>query len=125
MRVYVVRHAKAEPGDPDELRPLAKKGRRQARELRDELRGIEFDAVISSPLLRARQTAELLARGPVETDERLAPGASADDVRGVVAGRGETVLVVGHQPDCGRIVAGLTGGAEPPFPTCGLAIVEL
>lgn len=125
MRVYVVRHAKAEQGEPDDLRPLAKKGRKQARELRKQLADVRFDAIISSPLLRARETAELLAGGPIETDARLGPGADADDVRAVVVGRGETVMIVGHQPDCGRIVAGLTGGAEPPFPTCGMAIVEL
>ena len=125
MRLYVVRHAKAEPGEPDELRPLAKKGREQVRELRARLQDVDFDCVVSSPLRRARETAELLALAPVELDDRLAPGAGADDVRAAVAGRGETVMVVGHQPDCGRVVAELTGGPEPPFPTAGFAIVEL
>jgi phosphohistidine phosphatase len=124
MQLYVVRHAQAVPGEPDELRALSSHGREQARQLRDDL-GIEFDAVLSSPLLRARETAELVAGREPETDERLAPGADADAVLAVVAGRGDRVLVVGHQPDCGRIVAALTGGPEPPFPTCGLAVVEL
>jgi phosphohistidine phosphatase len=125
MRVYVVRHAKAEQGEPDELRPLAEKGREQVRKLRAELRDVRFDVVLSSPLRRARETAELLALAPVEVDDRLAPGATGDDVRAAVDGRGETVMTVGHQPDCGRIVAELTGGPEPGFPTCGFAIVEL
>jgi phosphohistidine phosphatase SixA len=60
-----------------------------------------------------------------QPDERLAPGATAEDVRSAVAGRGETVLVVGHQPDCGRVAASLGGGSEPPFPPAGLAVVEL
>ena len=125
MHLYVVRHAKAEKGEPDELRPLAPKGREQARQLRDELRAVQFDTVISSPLLRARETAELLAGGPPEIDDRLAPGATAEDVRAAVAGRGETVMIVGHNPDCPRIVSDLTGGPAPEFPTCGYAIVEL
>src|SRR5919199_2110725 len=116
MRVYVLRHAKAEKGEPDELRRLNDKGRDQARKLAKELREVEFDAVLSSPLLRARETAELVARRRPEVDERLSPGATAADVRAAVAGRGETVLVVGHQPDCGRVVAALTGGPEPAFP---------
>ena len=124
MRVYVVRHAEAAPGEPDELRRLTPYGREQARRLRDEL-ATEFDAVLSSPLLRARETAELIAARPPEPDERLAPGASETDVRAAVAGRGDTVLVVGHQPDCSRIVAALTGAEERAFPPCAHAVVEL
>src|SRR5919202_798109 len=124
MRVYVLRHAKAEKGEPDELRRLNDKGRDQARKLAKELRKIQFDAVLSSPLLRARETAELVTGRRPEIDERLGPGASAADVRAAVAGRGDTVLVVGHNPDCPRIVAELTGGPEPDFPTCGLHVVE-
>ena len=127
MRLLIVRHAEASPGSPDELRPLTPEGREQARRLGDTLRaeGIEPDAVLSSPLLRARETAQALGLGDPEVDERLAPGASPADVRDVVAGRGETVLVVGHQPDCGQAVAALTGAAEPAFPPCGHAVVQL
>jgi phosphohistidine phosphatase len=124
VRVYVVRHAEAAPGEPDELRRLTPQGREQARRLRDEL-ATQFDAVLSSPLLRARETAELIAGRAPEPDERLAPGATEDDVRAAVEGRGDTVLVVGHQPDCGRIVSALTGEPEPPFPPCGHAVVQL
>ena len=62
---------------------------------------------------------------PGSPDERLAPGATVDDVRAAVAGRGETVVVVGHQPDCGRVAAALTGGPEPAFPAAGVVAVEL
>jgi phosphohistidine phosphatase SixA len=77
-------------------------------------------------LLRARETAAAIALGvgaPMEPDERLAPGASADDLRAAVRGRGKTVVVVGHQPDCGQIAAEIDGGPEPKFPTAG--VVEL
>ena len=55
---------------------------------------------------------------------RLAPGATADDVREAAAGRGETVVAVGHQPDCGEIVLALTG-REVPFPPGGVQELEL
>src|ERR1043165_4907686 len=105
MQLYLVRHADATPGDPDELRPLSDEGREQARELGERLRGdgVEPDVVLTSPLLRARETGEALAKATGsthETDARLAPGATADSVREAVSGRGESVVVVGHQPDC-------------------------
>ena len=127
MRLLIVRHAEAAPGNPDELRTLTPAGRGQARELGRRLRddGIRPDAVLTSPLLRARETAEALDLGRPEPDERLAPGATADDVRAAVRARGGTVVVVGHQPDCGRIAAELGDGSEPAFPPAGTAVVEL
>jgi phosphohistidine phosphatase len=124
MHVYVVRHAEAAPGEPDQLRRLTPNGRAQARRLGEEL-GTSFDAVLSSPLLRARETAELVAGRAPEPDDRLAPGATAGDVRAAVAGRGDRVLVVGHEPDCGRVVAALTGAPARSFPPCGHAVVKL
>jgi phosphohistidine phosphatase len=117
MRLYLVRHAEAAPGDPDELRPLTQEGREQARALgKRMLREDAAPAVIlTSPLLRARETGGELARAfDIESipDERLAPGATVDDV-------------VGHQPDCGQIAAALTGGPEPRFPAGGFAVLEL
>ncbi|TML91735.1 MAG: histidine phosphatase family protein [Actinobacteria bacterium] len=127
MRLVIVRHAEAESGTPDELRTLTPLGREQARDLgyrlHEELGTV--DAVLSSPLLRARETAETLGLGRPEPDERLAPGATVDDVREAVEGRGETVVVVGHQPDCGRIAAALGNGEEPPFPPAGAHVIEL
>jgi phosphohistidine phosphatase len=127
MRLLIVRHAEAAPGNPDALRPLTPEGREHARALGDRLRarGLVPDAVVTSPLLRARETAELLELGPPEVDERLAPGATAEAARAAAAGRGGTVLLVGHQPDCGRIAAALTGGPEPPFPPAAYTVVEL
>ena len=59
-----------------------------------------------------------------EQDERLAPGASDEDVREAVEGRGETVVVVGHEPDCG-IVASRLGAGDVRFPPGGHCVVEL
>jgi phosphohistidine phosphatase len=130
MQLYLVRHADATPGNPDELRPLSDEGHEQARELGERLRddGVAPDVILTSPLLRARQTGEALARATgstAEADERLAPGATAEQVREAVSGRGEHVVVVGHQPDCGRVAATLRGGEEPRFPPAGMAVIQL
>ncbi len=112
MRLFLVRHAEAAPGEPDELRPLTAAGRAVARDLGERLAAEHPDAVISSPLLRARETAEQIARAAGLTpaaDERLAPGATAEDLQAAVADRGDTIVAVGHQPDCSAIVLALTG----------------
>jgi phosphohistidine phosphatase SixA len=128
--VFLVRHAEAEPGKPDDLRRLTSHGRWQAKDLgkRFDRKGISVDAIVSSPLVRARETAEGMAAvlgATAQTDERLAPGATTDDLRAAVAGRGETVVVIGHQPDCGKIAADLTGGPEPSYPTAGVRELDV
>jgi phosphohistidine phosphatase len=110
VRLFLVRHAEAAPGDPDDLRPLTDAGRAAARALGEQLAQERPDAVVSSPLLRARETADAIARAAgidATADERLAPGATADDVRAVA--QGDAIVVVGHQPDCSEIVLALTG----------------
>jgi phosphohistidine phosphatase len=130
VQLVIVRHAEAASGEPDELRPLTPEGRETARALGQRLarEGPRPDAVLTSPLLRARETAQELARPaglePVP-DERLAPGATPETVRAAVQERGETVVVVGHQPDCSRIAAELTGGAEPPFAPGAMLAIDL
>ena len=112
MRLFLVRHAEAAPGEPDELRPLTPAGRAAARALGERLAPEQPAAVVSSPLLRARETAEQIARAAdlaPEPDERLAPGATPDDLLAAVADRGETVVAVGHQPDCSAIYFALSG----------------
>jgi phosphohistidine phosphatase SixA len=108
MRLYLIRHADSASGER-----LA--GR------------LPPDLVLSSPLLRARQTADAIARAagcPSEVDERLAPGATVEGLLAAIQGHGETVAVVGHQPDCGEIALALTGESRP-FPPAGLAVIDL
>jgi phosphohistidine phosphatase len=126
VRLLLIRHADALPGTPDELRPLSSDGRGAAEALGVRLaeEGVRPSAILTSPLLRARETANALAKAlgcAAEPSEALAPGATPDGVRAAVAGRGDTVVVVGHQPDCARIAAALGGGDEPPFPPAGVA----
>jgi phosphohistidine phosphatase len=129
MRLYLVRHAEAEQGDPDELRRLTPSGRAAARALGERLAAETTpDSVLASPLLRARETAEEIARATgvdAEPDERLVPGATAEDVLAAIAGRGERVVVVGHQPDCGRVAAELSGGEEPRFPPASMIVIDV
>lgn len=121
MRLYLVRHAEAASGEPDDLRSLTAAGRETARALGARLaaEGVRPGAVLSSPLLRARETAAELCRAfdcEPESDERLAPGATAEDVQASIADRGDEVVVVGHQPDCSEIVLALTGRLQPFAP---------
>jgi phosphohistidine phosphatase len=130
MRVFLVRHAEAAPGEPDELRTLTEQGRVDARRVGERLAeaGVEPDVVLTSPLLRARETGQAIATAlgcETEPSDDLGFGATADDLRRAVDGRGNTVVAVAHQPDCGRIAAAITGGAEPPFPPAGMVELQL
>src|SRR4029450_5552801 len=93
VRLYLVRHAEAAPGDPDELRRLTPQGREQARALGQKLEaeGARPGAILTSPLLRARETGGELARAldaAMEPDDRLAPGATPDAVSARLSRRG-------------------------------------
>ena len=127
VHLYLIRHAEAERGEPDELRRLTLEGREAARRLGEELADEDVSLVLASPLLRARETAELIARGcgaDVEVDERLAPGAGVAEVRAAVEGRGDRVAIVGHQPDCSNVTLALTG-RDPGFPAAGMTRLDL
>ena len=127
MRIFVVRHCQAAPGEVDALRPLTDSGRAAARALADRFSRVEPAAVLSSPLLRARETAAAIAGASglvVETDERLAPGMTAEDLRAAVAGRGDPVVVVGHNPDLADVVHRLAGH-RPVFPPGGVVEIDV
>jgi len=129
MHVFLVRHAHSDPGDPDDLRPLSSRGRDEARALAERLAGHETPprVVVSSPLLRARETAESISEATsaeLRVDERLAPGATLELLREALDGVGEPAASIGHQPDCSEIAIALTG-SDPGFPTGGVVEVEL
>ncbi len=129
MRVYLCRHAKATQDEPDEARELTREGRDQARALGAALAALPHPPrlVLTSPLVRARQTAEAIgdATGAtVRTEEALAPGATAASLIDALAGEDGPVATVGHQPDCSEIAYALTG-RDPGFPVAGMAELEL
>jgi phosphohistidine phosphatase len=125
MLLFLVRHAHAEKGDPDDSRQLSERGREEARAVARQLAGHETPpaVVFTSPLLRARQTAEQIAQAAgaeLRVDERIAPGLTADLLRTALDDEQGPVAVVGHQPDFSEIAFELTG-SDPGFPTGGVA----
>ena len=131
MLVFLVRHAHAEKGEPDASRQLSQRGRDEASALARQLAGHDSrpGLVLTSPLVRARQTAEAIADevgAELRVDERLAPGATLLLVREAIQevdGDGP-FAVVGHQPDLSEVAFELTG-QDPGFPTGGVAEIEL
>ena len=118
--LYLLRHAHA--GDPegwtgdDAARPLSSKGEGQAERLGAFLAGVGFrpDAIVSSPKLRARQTAETVAGKlglEVRLDERLGGGVDGEAVDAILAdiGSPERVVLVGHDPDFSELLGALVG----------------
>jgi phosphohistidine phosphatase len=129
MLLFLVRHAHADPGDPDELRKLSERGRNEARALAERMatHATPPALVLTSPLARARETADAIADrlgADLRVDERLAPGANADDVRAALAGEEGPVAVVGHQPDCSEIADELLG-RDPGFATGSACEISL
>jgi phosphohistidine phosphatase len=127
--IYLCRHAEAAPGDPDALRPLTSEGAEQAERLGEQLAREQTPPtiVVSSPLLRARQTADAIARATgteARADARLAPGATVESLREVLDGLDGPVATVGHQPDCSEIVVALTG-QDPGFAPAAVHAIEL
>lgn len=114
-RLFVIRHAVAEDDAPDgdAARRLTKKGRRKFERLVRllETAGMEIDLVATSPLIRTRETAEILAetlgsRPRVEVVDALAPGADWESlVEWTIRQDAARVAWVGHAPCVGRLVA--------------------
>jgi len=133
--LYVLRHGKSDwpAGGRDHERPLKQRGRDAARRMGRVLTLNEQapDLVLSSSAERARRTAELAREAgewdaPLEVRSELYE-ATPGEVVAVVHEAGpevRRVLVVGHQPTCGALVAILTGGADPSFPTAALARID-
>ncbi len=130
-RIYLCRHAEAAPGTPDELRALTTAGEARAAAMGHELCGSSPapTAVVTSPLRRARETAQAIAAAiGVEPSVApgLAPGARAPHVVAAVASLDghPAVAVVGHQPDLSHIALAL-GGHDPGFAPGAIHGVDL
>ena len=123
LELYLLRHADA--GDPaawdgdDAARPLSKKGRRQVRRLGRWLRDLGWspDAVVTSPKVRARETAEGMAEelgfDPVAVDERLGGPLEPEALEAILEAADPIamrVLLVGHDPDFSDLASTLVGG---------------
>jgi phosphohistidine phosphatase len=142
MKIYLLRHAIAEERRAallDEDRALTREGRKRMHQVAKSMARLElrFDVIGTSPLLRARQTADIVAKivpqapQPAPLDE-LAPGGSMsrliDVINGMVAKPVSGILLVGHQPYLGRLLAALIGAgntAEFELRKAGLCCLEL
>jgi phosphohistidine phosphatase len=138
MKLYLVRHATASDVAPsDAERELTREGRDEARILGKALAnlGVKPSRILSSPLVRARQTAEIAAKalefpGDVETLDELAnsaPTASFLKALKPSVGDGE-ILAVGHMPSLSEHLAALVGATRPqgfPLGKASVACIEL
>ena len=124
--IWLLRHGDAEDGSPDAARRLTGKGERQARAAGAALAalGVSLDACLTSPLVRAAETARLACEGQgieLQVDERLS-GGPFDPVE-LALGQGEEVLLVGHEPDFSDAIARVTG-ARVKMKKGGLAAIR-
>jgi phosphohistidine phosphatase len=124
MQLYVVEHGIAVEGGegiPDEWRPLTDKGRRRFQKTARAFGklGRKLDLILTSPLVRAVQTAEILARetepGEVAVLAELDPKFDVEVLRNAIAsraGKAEAVAIVGHEPQLSSVLAALSGVSQ-------------
>jgi len=133
MRLYFLRHGAADWPDwkkPDEERPLTKAGRNELHQVGDFLAKLKAqpDLILTSPLPRASQTAEIAAEHlqvRVHEEKSLAPGFGANHLRRLLRKYPDQVLMlVGHEPDFSSAIASLTGGSVK-LAKAGVALLEL
>jgi phosphohistidine phosphatase len=125
--IWLLRHGDAQDGSPDSERPLTDKGRGQSRSAGAALAalGVEIDACLTSPKLRAVETARIACEqlnGPEpQEDPRLAGGEF--DPEELAAGLGDKVMLVGHEPDFSDAIRSLTS-ARVDLKKGGLAAID-
>ena len=122
MRLLVIRHGTAEdvgPDGNDSARELTKAGKKEMKEVVAGLKTIvdDIDVIAASPLVRAQQTAEIVAKAygdlPIDTVEALTPDSNPSDLRGWLSKQtsAEVVAVVGHEPHLSLLITWFMTGA--------------
>jgi phosphohistidine phosphatase len=123
--LWLLRHAEAADGFPDDERPLTERGMRQAEAAGQALErlGVNLDACLSSPKLRAVQTAQF-ACAALGVEVTVEPRLSGEpfDAADLVAGLGD-VLLVGHDPSFSLTLHDLTG-TQARMRKGGLAAIQ-
>jgi phosphohistidine phosphatase len=138
--LILMRHADAGAADPrrwpdDRDRPLTDAGRREHAAVAEALRrmGVRFDRLLTSPLVRARETAEITAGiyggapAPEPTDLLAVEVAPRAMLAGLAAMETETLLCVGHEPALSGLIALLIardGGASVDMEKSGVALID-
>jgi phosphohistidine phosphatase len=133
MQLYFLRHGEADwPGwtKPDDERPLTDFGKKEVRQVAKFLNGLKVkpDVIVSSPLPRALQTAEVAAeqlKTKLRQDEALEPGFGISELSTVLKRhRSKILMLVGHEPDFSSVISALTGGFIK-MSKAGVALVDI
>lgn len=135
MKLYLLRHGVAVERDETRLadaeRPLTNKGIRKLEQSLPLLKRLmQPDLVVSSPLVRARQTAAIAAQAwelEVQLSTLLAPGCDTEQILEAVQRHVHAleILLVGHEPDLSACIAGLTGGSRVEMKKGAIAAIDL
>ena len=138
LSLYFLRHGQAgnrtEWHGDDSKRPLTVDGKHRMEREAAAIRKLELslDLIITSPLVRAYQTAEIVARAlgaPTKliTDDRVGLGFDPEQLAAIVAEhrKAKKVMLVGHEPDFGETISQLTGGGRLTMKKGALAYVEI
>ena len=133
MTLYLLRHGIAdwpEWNRPDDERPLTAKGKKEMRRMAKFLRKLRVSPaqILSSPLPRARQTAQIAAEHlelELREEVDLGPGFNLAKLRKIISRQsGADLMLVGHEPDFSAVIRALTGG-EVKLKKGGLARIDL
>ncbi|MBN1419018.1 MAG: phosphohistidine phosphatase SixA [Planctomycetes bacterium] len=140
MKLFLMRHGDAQKSDDaprDRDRRLTDKGKTKLIKEGGGFRriGLDFDAIWSSPYVRAKETAEIIAeqtefRGDVESYDALTPGGNFEAIRQRLQGlkSSSRILMVGHAPDLGLLASELCfkkGAPEIPMKKGGLIRIDI
>jgi phosphohistidine phosphatase len=132
-RVLFIRHGEADwPhwDQPDDERPLTKKGKAEVKRVAKFLRkiGAEPLLIFTSPLPRAEQTAKIIAKAlclELGVEKALGKGFDVEKFRTLVSAHDvDCMAIVGHEPDFSEVIAAVSGG-EVILRKAGVALVEM
>ena len=133
MKLCFLRHGEADWPNwdkPDNERPLTERGRKEMKRVAKFLDRLKFsaDAILTSPLPRASQTAEIVGKRlgiELEIESALAHGFNIERLRRLLAKRdAECIMIVGHEPEFSEIIGELTGG-KTKISKAGVALLEI
>lgn len=128
MRLYIVRHAiaaaRGTPGLADDERPLTEEGVTKMKKAAPGLARIGAipDLILTSPLVRARQTAEIIQKAlgnkiPLRAAEALSPSGTREAIYEEIRrnAKSEALMLVGHQPSLGELAGALAWGSAEHY----------